>query len=175
MRRRPLSPARGSRLCPSAILPRNILRRLAVAVLVTMLPAPPAPAQNPPPSPTTLAALRDRFRPLLLFASSPEDPSLLAQMTRLKDGRADLSQRDVVLIAIPYNTPSPSDVSLTAADAAAARHRFHVAPDQFTAILLGKDGGEKLRSLKPVSLSKLRDLIDSMPMRQDEMQDPSRR
>ena len=121
------------------------------------------------PNPTTLGQLRDRYRPLLLFAARPDDPSLLAQMTKLKDVAAGLAERDVLVIAIPYKDPSPTDVSLSAADALAARRSFHVAPEDFTAILLGKDGGEKYRSRKPISFEKLRDTIDSMPMRKQEM------
>ncbi len=52
---------------------------------------------------------------------------------------------------------------------AAARRRFHVRPNDFTVILIGKDGGEKLRSHQPVSLDILRSTIDAMPMRQEEM------
>ncbi len=39
----------------------------------------------------------------------------------------------------------------------------------FTVLLIGKDGGEKLRSHKPVSFEQLRDTIDAMPMRQREV------
>ena len=128
-----------------------------------------------PPSPTTLAQLRDRYRPLLLFAASPDDPSLLAQLTRLKEAAPGLQERDVLVIAVPYNDPSPTELSLSSADAQAARRSFHVAPGDFIAILLGKDGGEKYRSQKPVSFDKLRDKIDAMPMRKDEMgQGPKR-
>ncbi len=90
-------------------------------------------------------------------------------MTKLKDSAAGLAERDVLVVAIPYKDPSPTDVSLSAADALAARRSFHVAPEDFTAILLGKDGGEKFRSRKPISFEKLRDTIDSMPMRKQEM------
>lgn len=142
------------------------MHRLPIAATLLMTLA--APAQTPS-SPTTLAKLHDNFRPLLLFASSPDDPSLLAQLHKLKDSAPGLHERDVLLIAIPFHTPAPTDVSLTPADAAEARRRFHIAPTDFTVILLGKDGGEKLRSSKPLSFDKLRGAIDSMPMRKEEM------
>lgn len=122
-----------------------------------------------PPSPTELKDLRDRYRPLLLFAAKPDDPSLLVQMRQLKDSAPELASRDVVVIAIPFDNPSPTAVSLTSADAIATRRRFHVAPDDFTVILIGKDGGEKLRLKKPVSFDRLRETIDAMPMRKEEM------
>ena len=128
-----------------------------------------------PPSPTTLDQLRDSYRPLLIFAASPDDPSLLAQLHMLKDSVPGLARRDVLVIAVPFQTPSPTDVSLTAEAATAARRHYRIAPPDFTVILLGKDGGEKLRSTKPVSFTKLQEKIDSMPMRQQEMADPARR
>lgn len=121
-------------------------------------------------SPTTLVALRDNFRPLLIFAGSPDDPSLLAQLHRLKDSAPDLHERQILVIAVPFHNPAPTDVSLSATDATDARRRFGIAPADFTVILLGKDGGEKLRSSKPIAPSKLRDTVDSMPMRQEEIE-----
>lgn len=40
----------------------------------------------------------------------------------------------------------------------------------FTVILIGRDNGEKLRSHQPVSLAKLYDLIDNMPIRKIQAQ-----
>jgi hypothetical protein len=47
--------------------------------------------------------------------------------------------------------------------------RFGLADAGFTLLLIGKDGGEKLRSGEVVSPDRLIRLIDSMPMRKDEM------
>ena len=41
--------------------------------------------------------------------------------------------------------------------------------DVFSVILIGKDGGVKLRSAEPVSAEAIFGLIDGMPMRQREM------
>lgn len=138
------------------------------AVLFTTL----ASAAQTPTSPTTLAQLRDTYRPLLLFAPSPEDPALQAQLHKLKDNAPGLHERDVLLIAIPFHNPAPTDTSLTPEDATAARRRFGIAPADFTVLLLGKDGGEKFRSTKPISFEKLRDTIDAMPMRRQERRNP---
>jgi len=128
-------------------------------------------AAQTPSSPTTLATLRDAYRPFLIFSAKPDDPALLAQLHKLKDAAPGLTSREVLLIAIPFDNPSPTETNLTPSEALAARRRFHVAPTEFTVILLGKDGGEKFRSRNPVSFDKLRDLIDSMPMRQGEIRD----
>lgn len=47
----------------------------------------------------------------------------------------------------------------------------HFKPESpFTAILIGKDGLEKLRSTEAITLEKLYETIDAMPMRQREME-----
>jgi hypothetical protein len=51
----------------------------------------------------------------------------------------------------------------------AIRKRFGVKVGTFQVLLIGKDGGVKLRSSGPVSMKDLFGLIDSMPMRQQEM------
>ena len=47
--------------------------------------------------------------------------------------------------------------------------KYKTSAQNFTFILFGKDGSEKLRSDKPVSLEKLYAVIDAMPMRMQEM------
>jgi len=49
------------------------------------------------------------------------------------------------------------------------RKRLGVVGGSFQVLLIGKDGGVKLRSSEPVSMKDLFGLIDSMPMRQQEM------
>lgn len=49
--------------------------------------------------------------------------------------------------------------------------QFKVSPGDFMLILLGKDGGVKLRQSHPLALKDLYQLIDSMPMRQREMRE----
>ena len=44
----------------------------------------------------------------------------------------------------------------------------------FSILLIGKDGDEKLRSVEPLSMCILFDLIDTMPMRQNEILEKGR-
>ena len=118
---------------------------------------------------TTLDALRDHARPLLIFAPAPDDAQMGIQLRILEEHAAEAHDRDLVPIALPYNSPGPSTLQLSNDDAEAARRRFHVAPGDFVVLLLGKDGGSKLRSSKPLSMPKLETTIDAMPMRQNEM------
>jgi hypothetical protein len=129
------------------------------------------------PASVTLAGLRDTHRPLLVFTPSTT-PQFLTQIRALAADAYDLHDRDVTVVPLLLHednkawgvTFNAQDIGvMSATEQAAARRRFHVAPDAFTVLLIGKDGGEKLRSTKPISLDTLRSTIDAMPMRQDEM------
>jgi hypothetical protein len=125
-----------------------------------------------PARPSTLRAMRDCYRPLLVFASTMDDAKMISQLDQLKAHPADVKSRDLLFVPIVpegHNQPIPGSkihtASLSEDELAAVRHRFQVEPPDFLVILLGKDGGEKLHSQAPVSFEKLKELIDSMPMR----------
>ncbi len=124
----------------------------------------PAPTQ-----PVTLHSLRDTVRPVLIFAPTAADPSLLKQLHLLaaQVPGLDLEDRQVRIFVVTQH-PSPTQPRL-ADSPDLLRRRFHIAPANFTVILLGKDGGEKLRTTQPLPWPHLRDTIDAMPMRQQEV------
>ena len=143
--------------------------RLVLTTLIVMNLFGVAKGQAPASGITTLKDLQDHARPVLIFAPKPDDPQLVIQMRILEEHAAEAHDRDVVGIALPYANPSSSAVQLSPDDAEAARRKFHVNPGDFAAILIGKDGGVKLRSSKPLSMQKLEETIDAMPMRKDEV------
>lgn len=49
------------------------------------------------------------------------------------------------------------------------QEKFEIDPANFVLILVGKDGGVKLRKEEYTLMSDIFDLIDSMPMRKQEM------
>ena len=135
--------------------------------------------QNAP----SLVALRDKSRVLLIFAPSDRTPEFQRQLALLSKHVYDLRQRDLVLLPVVTITSPLKDASklrvayppvATQTEQLNLRHRFHVAPHQFTVILIGKDGGEKLRQKTPVAIDELNATIDAMPMRQDEMRQKDR-
>ena len=140
--------------------------RCVIPALVAALLSPMLNAQS---GITTLSDLRDHARPLLIFAARPDDPQLTIQLRTLDDHAAEAHARQIVPVAIIYGNPSPTYAKFTVAGAEAIRRRFNVGPDDFTVILIGKDGGEKLRDRKRFSMSKLERTIDAMPMRQEEL------
>jgi hypothetical protein len=112
--------------------------------------------------PTTLAAMRWQHRILLVFAQE-SDPRLAAQRAMLTIMGDEVDDRDLKLIEVV------GPVVRGAADTASAlRGRYAVPADRFTALLIGKDGGEKLRSAQPISAERLFTTIDAMPMRRSE-------
>jgi len=125
--------------------------------------------------------MHDRYRPLLVFA-----PHLTfefrKQMSILAHGQKNLRERDVLNVPIVYQWSEMGDgifdgigditITLSPTEQASVRRRFHIRPTDFTVILIGKDGDEKLRSHQPISLDILRSTIDAMPMRQEEMRSP---
>lgn len=148
-----------------------MIMRSAVLLLAMLLLPVVAKAQS---GIVTLADLRDHARPLLIFAEKPDDPQLTIQLRTLAEHSAEAHDRQILAIAVVYNNPSPTDAQFIASEAGAARRRFSIAPGQFTVILIGKDGEEKLRATKPLSITKLNDTIDAMPMRRAEIKRGSR-
>ena len=121
-----------------------------------------------------LAPYRWQARPLLVF-SPPADERLRTQVAALDAARDGLRERDqLVWIVLPETIeakvgPAPR---VTEAEAAAAlRRRFAIGEGDFAVILVGKDGGEKLRQRTPLSVDALFGTIDAMPMRRREMRE----
>ena len=143
-------------------------RRLPYLLLLfTLLPCA-TPAQS------QLDSLRGTCRILLLFTPTPADPRFTTQQQLLQNHATEISQRDLTIIPIVFNPGSVAKdqpTLLAPAEPVQLRNRYHIQPAAFTAILLGKDGGVKLRSTTPVTMEKLNTLIDSMPMRQQEVRD----
>jgi hypothetical protein len=131
-----------------------------------------------------LAALRHTYRPLLIFAAAA-DENLRQQMQLLAQQKQEIEARQILVIPVllDQSTEGKEDKSwsgdlpeadlaeMNTAEAEAARRRFHNGRNDFTVILVGKDGGEKLRSRTPVTMERLIKLIDSMPTRQKEFRD----
>ena len=105
-----------------------------------------------------LGPLRWHRRVVVALAPTRADPALAAQRRLFAGLGADGSERDLALVTATDDTP----------DGAELRRRFG-GHGSFVAILVGKDGGEKLRSSAPLGRDALFPVIDAMPMRQQEM------
>lgn len=129
-----------------------------------------------PEHPATLSAMRDCYRVLLISATEAPDSKLTEQVRLLGSDAAGLRERDLLIVplhaaaaAIAAVEPLPvARLSAPEADKAQEHFRIH---EGFTIVLVGKDGGEKLRSHEPLTLDRLFGKIDSMPMRKNEMRE----
>ena len=115
-------------------------------------------------------------RPLLLFAPTQNDPRLVETVRRIEAVRCDFAARDMVLGLIVTDGTSTLDGRVV--DAGQARRlvsEFGIGANTFSAVLIGKDGGEKFRVNGVPDLATIFAVIDGMPMRSAEMRaDPGR-
>ncbi|TCP71140.1 DUF4174 domain-containing protein [Sphingomonas sp. PP-CE-1G-424] len=108
----------------------------------------------------TIAQMKWERRVLIVSASTAGDPALAEQRRILVGWKIHAAARDLTVVEIVGDT-----VRGASDPASALRRKYHL-PASFTAILIGKDGGEKLRSAKPFPAATLEATIDAMPMRQ---------
>jgi hypothetical protein len=112
-------------------------------------------------APDPLAPHRGKARILVVAAPDAQDPSLRAQRELLVPVRAELRERDLVVVEAIGTGP----------EAAALRRRLGLPEGAFRAALVGKDGGAKLKAAEPLTPQRLFATIDAMPMRQDEVRE----
>ena len=115
-------------------------------------------------------------RPLLLFAPTDSDPRLVETVRRIEASRCDFADRDMVLGQIVTDGTSTLDGQvLETGQARRLFSQFGIGTNTFSAVLIGKDGGEKLRVNGVPDLGAIYAVIDGMPMRRTEMGgDPGR-
>ena len=97
-------------------------------------------------------------RPVVVFADSPNDPRFQEQIDKLREDPAALLDRDVVVLI-------DSDPART------SPLRKKLRPRGFMMVLIGKDGGVKLRKPLPWSVREISRTIDKMPMRLREVEE----
>jgi hypothetical protein len=107
---------------------------------------------------------RGRRRVVLLVGLPTGEQQLSDQQRLFNVARAGMEERDIDVLVLPGS-------NLTDADRQFLRQPpFNLAPsDVFVGYLIGKDGTLKKTFRKPVAAEALFALIDSMPMRRQEM------
>ena len=115
---------------------------------------PPAHAEHDP-----LSRYRWTARVLVVLAADPESPDLAEQKRQIESLKDGAAERELVVVQPPVGS----------AEEKALRLQLGLANEPFQAVLVGKDGGAKLRTTKPITALELMVTIDAMPMRQEEM------
>ncbi|MGV0990961.1 MAG: DUF4174 domain-containing protein [Mycobacterium sp.] len=109
-------------------------------------------------------------RPLLVFAPTDSDPRLVETMRRIEASRCDFVDREMVLGRIVADGTSTLDGNVVdTKQAQRLRSAFGIGATSFSVVLIGKDGGEKLRVNDVPDLQTIYAVIDGMPMRGSEM------
>ncbi len=106
-----------------------------------------------------LMALPNQYqekRHLLLYADAETNPKMQQQLKYLHQDAEGLKEREIE-VKVYYKNSNPE-----------AFNKRKI-KSRFTAILVGKDGGDKLTLTEPITLQKLYGTIDAMPMRRNEM------
>jgi hypothetical protein len=118
-----------------------------------------------------------KWKNRLLFIFAPDANHALFKNLRgeVTAQKEELRDRDVIVFELLEQGPSKMNTSpLDPQQADSIRDHFDISPDAFGMILVGKDGGIKLRRNDQVDIGEIFKFIDSMPMRKIEMQQKNR-
>ena len=119
---------------------------------------------------TELGDYRWESRPLLVFAQKGNDPRLVETLSRIEASRCDFTGRDMVLgVVVPDGNSTLDGQAIDADEARRLANQFAIGDDAFSVVLVGKDGGEKLRVDDVPDLRTIYAVVDGMPMRSREM------
>ena len=116
-----------------------------------------------------LGAHEWKHRPLLIFAAHSEITEKLQLMKELEQNECYVKDRRMVIAEIYPVSGNLDGQVIPRGEVASLRKRFGIGGTDFTVVLLGYDGYEKYRSSTQPDLQVIFSLIDTMPMRQDEM------
>jgi len=111
-----------------------------------------------------LSRYRWTMRVLVVLAADPEGPDLAEQRRQIESLKDGAAERELVVVQPPAGS----------AEEKALRMQLGLGNEPFQAVLVGKDGGAKLRAAKPITALELMATIDAMPMRQNEMRQRAR-
>ncbi len=119
-----------------------------------------------------MADLQWKHRVLLVFSPSQVDLRFQGQYEEWKRALAGMEERDLLWMPLVTGESAKAagrDISPKAQEA--LRREFGIGRDDFAVLLVGRDGGVKLRQREPVDALRLFALIDSMPMRRQEIRE----
>lgn len=111
-------------------------------------------------------------RILILIANQESDSLVQKQMSAFRGRQEGFRDRDLKTFFVFRNDRSRlNKTPLHASSAEEILEQYGADRPGFRVLLIGKDGGIKLERDNPVSIGDIFGLIDSMPMRQREMQE----
>ncbi|OGX81906.1 hypothetical protein BEN47_18855 [Hymenobacter lapidarius] len=141
---------------------QHFLIKPRVFLLLGLLPLLGAWQSEPSSLEQTLRRHHWQKRVLLLASPTPDHPDFEAQKALLAAQQSGLATRDFLVLDLIYTRLSDTDKQFLA-------QKTGVLPQGFAAVLIGKDGGVKLKSTRPIVPATLFGTVDKMPMRRQEM------
>jgi hypothetical protein len=119
-----------------------------------------------------LSAYQWKNRLLLLFAPHRDDPEFNALQKQIMAQIGGVNDRDLVIFQLFEQEGSRVDKNDLSPDTVSGlRQQYAADVTQFTVVLIGKDGGVKLKHVGPIDLEDIFARIDSMPMRIQEVRE----
>ena len=109
---------------------------------------------------TALAGYRWENRVLLVFAPDADSALYLRQQEMLLVAESGLNERDIVIIFVIQDIVSTKERPAAPVSAVDLRDAYDVLPHEFRVVLIGKDGGVKLRQEEPILAADLFALIE---------------
>ena len=116
----------------------------------------------------SLDSHRWKNRIVLIFHTAETAETFDQQIELLQSDLDALKERDIVVYSIGKNELIKNFDEKIKGEVQAWKRKWRV-DDAFAFLLIGKDGGVKMREKGIVSLQQLNSKIDAMPMRQSEM------
>lgn len=121
--------------------------------------------QNP-----NLSKHRWKDRLVIILADSPKSPKFLLQLEELKQKEEGLNERKIfVYRVLPDQFTTGLEEGSSWRESTQFYNSMSVAESSFEVVLIGLDGGVKLRRVDPLSCEDLFSIIDGMPMRKAEI------
>jgi len=120
----------------------------------------------------SLADYRWENRVVLIFGPDESDARFSEQKSLIYPTGDGIDDRDLKIVTVVNRGKSKvGELPITDESPKNLRDQFDITDEQFSILLIGKDGGEKLRSIDVIAPDELFSVIDRMPMRQREMRD----
>jgi hypothetical protein len=120
--------------------------------------------------PMDLTQFQWKNRLLLIFAPDENDSFFKKLQSEIIAQKAEVEDRDLLVFEVLGRGSSRINTThLNQVNVDSIRRRFSVPQRSFRVILIGKDGGIKLKRDDQTNLEAIFELIDSMPMRKDEI------
>lgn len=109
-------------------------------------------------------------RVLIVTATSPTNVGYKRQDQLLTKGKKGMKDRDLVIYRL-YDDHwlGPKNEMLSEEEAEWIYRNYEIDKSTFSVLLIGKDGKIKMRKADIISTREIFQLIDNMPMRQQEM------